>query len=587
MLYYCQYKIERRSVYPAFRRRLAGRDFISYQNTVVVQMAKDMCWLGFIQDINGDKVLVDFDSSTVPARNIPASRVWPLQLVSSEGVEYENMSAFAALRDEQDGPFRFRPVSVLSFVKDCKMFFISTDSLPASDTAPVTQISVVDRCQIVSRLPFGEPLLLARTSGILYTRLEFPFATSQLVVESATEATRFIDTFRQLYTSHPSLSDMEDSCRFHLRIGSDQCTFIVVGSQTDSATIQWTAEILRNILDQHATCRASVPMALVAQTAECSEESDEMMAKDTGTTCTAGCLCHLPLVLVTEILEFLDLHTQARAMRVCALWQLILTNPHATHHISILTENLTPTPYGEHQCCRTAGVLLRSITRHTKSVTITARAHDWDAELFDWHCARLVQKLLKVSDIKLPFLVLKSFCLTYVVPAVLQVFEPVCEQLIVRGWKLCGALLGVMRSDVDALMTPCTPLPDHEERFISTASPENPQSVLNGTLTIPHLACVWRDGREHISRAFMCALDRSFPPATPDVFAKVAAVRTRWRNTLVYPEEWQSIRHFLSMYSGFWPDGSPHAWDDVDLRSVDLDQLSTLALWGIYEIFNV
>ncbi|XP_055356738.1 uncharacterized protein LOC129601853 [Paramacrobiotus metropolitanus] len=464
--------------------------------------------------------------------------------------QYRNMAVFVALRDHHDAAFRFRPATVLSIVRECAMYVIST-TVPGtgSDAAPGTQcLAVVDRGQIMHRWPFSEAPLLAKSSGILYTRHEILLGPAQFPYDTVTDARRFVETFGQLYTAHPSLMDMEDSCRFDMRVSSDRYTFIVVGGQKDTATINWTVETLRRILEKHATFRAILPAVNMDITEGCLEGSgssvriDDQKPNDSGTFCRAACLCHLPHILLTEVLEYLDVHAQAQASRVCALWQEILGYSRATPHICLSSENFTCTPYGEHNCCRIAMMLVGRLTGRTKSVTITARALDWTAELFNWHIARWLPEFLEVMDIKLPFFVMKSFCLTYMVPEVLNAFEQCCNQLVLDQLTMREGLFGEMRAEVLTYRR-SIPLPDRERRFATAeASLVTAQSVVDGTLICPpRLFCKWRDGWEHIFHRFMWAMDGSLPAATAHVYARVEVVRTRWRNTLAYPDEWQTF----------------------------------------------
>ncbi|XP_055347112.1 uncharacterized protein LOC129594440 isoform X2 [Paramacrobiotus metropolitanus] len=608
-----------------FRRLLVGAETINYQNTVAVRVdpATDECWLGYIQDLRGDHVLVDFDCAAAPARYIHASRVWPQAIASHSPVNPSasasghetypkccGMSVVAALRDAPDGPFRFRPATVLRFISKCRMYFVSTkEAANASGGGERNVIAVVDRCQLMGRLPFNEAPLLTRTSGILYTQHEFvkrtAAITTQSLFDTRTDARQFVDALRQVYRAYPlAMGDREDSCRFHMRIGSDDCTLVVVDSQNDLAAMDWTTGLLLQLLETHATLRASRATVTVPdhtkQTSRCIEgfsrcvgSNGKRVAKwDAGTgsyTCAVACsftdMCHLPLILLTEILEVLDLHTQAQARRVCALWQEILQQPRAAHHISILTENFPQTQDGDphYSCCRIAMVLSRSITAATKSLTITARAHDWEAEEFNWHVESFVRELLENMRIMLPFLIIKSFCLrNWDYPYVQGWFHPHCERLIVDkgevrdfNYDMCADA----NLDLDDL-------PDVERRFFDWHF--SAELVLKGTImSFPRVVCRWGDGYAEVKRLITWALDRPLPPVSAEGYSHVAAVHARWCSTLAYPQEWKPIRYFLNKFSGFHPDGSPHAWDHVDLRNLDLSQLSKLALWGIYGMFKV
>ncbi|XP_055342371.1 uncharacterized protein LOC129590942 isoform X6 [Paramacrobiotus metropolitanus] len=332
-----------RLVDPGFRRLWVGAEGISYQNTVAVRIyaGTDECWLGYIQDIRDEHVLVDFASSRpgAAARYIHASHVWPLPCLSPHP-DRPYTSVFAALRDRYDEPFRFRPATALHFDWECKMCFINLSAA-----------------------------------------------------------------------------------------GADAAAAPGIGSGSGS-------------------------------------NGKRVMAASAGITGAAeASLRRLPLALLTEILEDLDLHTQAHAIRVCALWRAILGDPGTTQHISVLTDSLhsTTTRCGDHSyCCRCAMLLSRVITPKTRSLSLIARGHDWPGEPFNWHILCYVQKLWKAMRLQLPFLVLKAFCLDYMHPEILLGFEDHCDQLIVDGLEMRGTLFNDMQTAVEGW-----PLPAHEMPFIN------------------------------------------------------------------------------------------------------------------------
>ncbi|XP_055352598.1 uncharacterized protein LOC129598640 [Paramacrobiotus metropolitanus] len=503
-------------MFPAFRRLLVGNESISYQNTVCVQTEQDdgSAWLGYIQDIAGDEVLVDFDSSTQPARRVPAARVWPIPLpprdpCSAEYFGYPDQPVFVALRDEYAGPFRFRPATVLRCVGECQMYVVSTN-VPGTDAA--TTLAVVDRCQILRELPIGEAALLARTSGLLYVKHEI--ANTTMLFGQTTAVSVLIDLFREEYRSHPSLAGIADSCRFSLRFEWSTYSFIVVSSRNDLTTKNWIGDSLWRIMRRYATDGVKRPVIRTSWTAywlEGCRRSTENKSKaptDVDRSCPTACLCHLPPILLTEALQDLDLHTHAKARRECALWQTILDHPRTTQRIRVATEHLATTECGDHlNCCRTAMALSRRISGATKSLTIVARAHDWPAEQFNWHVVWCALDLLRVLHIKLPVLAVKSFCLTLRIPEILQDLRPHCARLILHVLDIGRALFSTMESDVHGLLPGWFSLPAEELRLVNVQEyPTEDSCAFEETLIgVPRLICDWQDGWPHTRRSFMWA----------------------------------------------------------------------------------
>ncbi|XP_055342348.1 uncharacterized protein LOC129590926 [Paramacrobiotus metropolitanus] len=327
-----------RLVNPGFRRLWVGAEGISYQNTVAVRVhtagtaGQEECWLGYIQDIRDEHVLVDFASSRpgAAARYIHASHVWPLPFLSPDP-DRPYTSVFAALRDRYDEPFRFRPATALHFDWECKMCFINlsaagADAAAAPAAGNANAMAVVDWCQIMSELPFGQPPLLARTTGLLYTRHEILLnmnihATAQCVfnIRTAADACQLLDSFRQGYRVQPAAAlagrgpgpgpateadeaAMEESCRFHLRIGPDpqRCTFIVAGNQTDTASMDRTAAALHKILEQYAACRAGRLSSHTTTTSSHQTLHNERFALSAGAS-----VLHQIIFILTSVIQFL------------------------------------------------------------------------------------------------------------------------------------------------------------------------------------------------------------------------------------------------------------------------------------------
>ncbi|XP_055340534.1 uncharacterized protein LOC129589714 [Paramacrobiotus metropolitanus] len=106
-------------------------------------------------------------------------------------------------------------------------------------------------------------------------------------------------------------------------------------------------------------------------------------------------------------------------------------------------------------------------------------------------------------------------------------------------------------------------------------------------VTIPKLVLDGCQDWESMTSKFMWALDSNFPPVADKVYVKVTNIHARWVRSLVYPHEWESIRAFLSLFSGFHVDGTARSWVETDLRLVDVFKLSRMAVLGIEEIFRV
>ncbi|XP_055357278.1 uncharacterized protein LOC129602306 [Paramacrobiotus metropolitanus] len=371
-----------RSAGPSFRRLLAGPKGINYLNTVVVWIENWTYWLGYIQDIWEEYVYVDFDCSTVGACWIHSSCVWPLQYwQDSPGYSFRNYRStpiFVALRDEPGGPLRFRSaVAVWDSDRECGKTYIRAEIVEEGSESPVAGgVEVVDHWQAISRLPFDEPSLLGRTEGLLYIKHVIPLTRAQLAVNTAADAARLIqellDAYRTQASVHLLNADLRKLCRFHLRIGEDGCTVMIIANRTDSDATERTQQMLLRILENHASATGHPPaMAHISDSTgmPCAVQ----LGMESDTVDQTAALSHLPPEISLAILTGLDVHSQANAKRVCGLWQRILSDPCSGEHLTVLVENVEATESDDHRCYHTAWMLIRTITAATRSVAIVAR----------------------------------------------------------------------------------------------------------------------------------------------------------------------------------------------------------------------
>ncbi|XP_055357280.1 uncharacterized protein LOC129602308 [Paramacrobiotus metropolitanus] len=139
-----------------------------------------------------------------------------------------------------------------------------------------------------------------------------------------------------------------------------------------------------------------------------------------------------------------------------------------------------------------------------------------------------------------------------------------------------------------SIFPPLIPLPARERRFLVPFDLRRQKLPIdNMEIRLDKLVMQCADEREHFISRFMWGVDAHCVPIPEEVYSRVAKVHARWQRSLAYPAEWQTIRKYLSMYSGFHADGSPRTWDDVDLRRMDVRQLSKQALLSIDAAFGV
>ncbi|XP_055341995.1 uncharacterized protein LOC129590675 [Paramacrobiotus metropolitanus] len=592
---------------PPYERLLIDAQQMSYQNTVIVRHDADVYWLGNIQNISGDYAFIDFQSSKAKPSWIHASRVWPLHFPHDE-YRHGKTQVFVALRDEDDGPFRFRPALRLKIATACGhcqtlIFYVETLSRETESTSCLPRTDMVDKCQIALRFPVTEPSLLCRVDGLMFRRLFIPFFGARYFCNYTSDRFHIIKHFRDTLKRNAQLATLSDCCRFHLRIQQDGCTFVVISLAADPETAQWMATALRGMLLTHIVNRANLPPhddRNFIGTGELPYKTDGKA--DQLNKCVS--FNNLPPFLLSEILSFLELHSCVRVKRVCVLWQQLLSSDRATEHIRVCFGTCADaTKSGNLNCYKTAYLLSRTVRSNTKSITILNPFLNYN----------YLSDLLEAMEIKLPVIIFKDYTITdcgnlYSYSKVsrsdgrkllewhgatiwLRFYQDSCQRIVLHNWKLSN-IFGKALDQIffDFCGSELHALPAHEVQWMQTLTHESRIDVLGIDkiqITIRKLVLDCSVDWESMISKFMWALDSNFAPVADEVYVKVKNVHARWVRTLAFPQEWDTIRVYLSVFSGFHADGTPKFWNEIDLRLVDVYKLSRMAVLGLAELFRV
>ncbi|XP_055335715.1 uncharacterized protein LOC129586480 [Paramacrobiotus metropolitanus] len=126
-------------------------------NTVLVSgINNDDFYLGFLQDIKGDRFFIDFDSSQQPAQWVPINRIWH-HARSSILMISDPRDVYVAVRQEDGGPYTFRPAKLLrSFSHESQwLCCVSVGSHCGTSSTGNEQsdLQVVHAWQLIHRLP--------------------------------------------------------------------------------------------------------------------------------------------------------------------------------------------------------------------------------------------------------------------------------------------------------------------------------------------------------------------------------------------------------------------------------------------------
>ncbi|XP_055337937.1 uncharacterized protein LOC129587976 isoform X2 [Paramacrobiotus metropolitanus] len=251
-------------VMPQFQRLLATANQINYQNTVVVHNDDDSWWLGYIQNIQGDHAFIHFDAKKAAPRWLHMGRVWALPFYWNIHLIAPNppeMPVYAALRDENDGPFRFRPVTRLGILygcDKCQMFYVKTDTAGTNDQQNRALWQLVQNCQITEQLPPADSPLLHQSGGSLRcSRYMVPFPATQTLFRDASDKVRIVKHF--VDTCKGNKDYVWNGGRFCLRTERDGCTFVVLSREMDAEMSQNMVATLTQVLETHLANRALLP----------------------------------------------------------------------------------------------------------------------------------------------------------------------------------------------------------------------------------------------------------------------------------------------------------------------------------------
>ncbi|XP_055332534.1 uncharacterized protein LOC129584399 [Paramacrobiotus metropolitanus] len=589
-----------------YRPLLVDINQMSYQNTVAVRNTDDSWWLGYIQDMDGDHALIHFDSAKVTARWIHMASIWLLPFYCEDLVHGQprGCAVYVALRSENNGPLRFRPAVLLDALhgcstESCGMFYLKSAEPYPNGLACAAPAELVAAGQVAAQLPPSGPPLLERRSAFLYTKHFIPFTRAQSVLSDASDKFRIIKHLRDAFEQEREFFyPRRNCCRFHMRIERDGCMFITINT-ANAETAQWMATMLAQVLDKHLASRIDLPaIAFALGPARAVILGDTGWESDALHQAVGAHIGQLTPWLVDFILAHLDLYSQMTAKRVCALWSLLLSSPRMTEHIIIHVDNwLHPKVLVDSgNCYKLLKLVSRSISSTTKCLTFL--------NAFFLYPSSYIEMLLTAMGIRLPLVVFKDQIVSEPSLIVGQnehrlkhaaAWEPTsykhyCESVVLYNWKVAD-LFGFTASQLfqgvqiryDNSMRL---LPEHEQNLMKPLKMESHALDIDKLqISIPRLVLKCSEGRMRMTSRFMCAVNENFPPVTPDMLAKVTAVHARWVRNLEYPDEWQTIRMYLLVFSGFHADGSPRYWWKMDLRLLNVSTLSKLAIYGINEIF--
>ncbi|XP_055342249.1 uncharacterized protein LOC129590847 [Paramacrobiotus metropolitanus] len=359
-----------------FRSLACGLREINFGNTVMVQRENGERWLGYVQDIDEDLMLVNFASTTAPAdwiqsRYVRAQRFLSDNLRDSLDKYVATKGSFAvqvALRNSQNGPHVFRPARLVTSTNQMGLFFVQLDDGNARQPFPVHLFQIA----VAVAPAFDAPPLHNQTTGLYFRKFTVPYGNASKIRKLDALALRdcLYKAGQAPSASKPGGSVCCNMCvayRIYVNVTGDCLSFICaqLHDRQDTMRAEW---------DVHALTQA---FARFYPPSDAPQFYDFMrnFAQQGLVLDHDGWIGDVVSSVMVDVLFCLDLHTQAKAKRVCALWHQILSDHHTSRHIAIDSSILKPTNLSNswlscHNVYDFSWAVYQAVTTDTRSLTL-------------------------------------------------------------------------------------------------------------------------------------------------------------------------------------------------------------------------
>ncbi|XP_055351916.1 uncharacterized protein LOC129598171 [Paramacrobiotus metropolitanus] len=290
--------------------RRCGRS-VSSGNTVMVRQKKAW-YLGFIEDIADDQqqIFVNFHCASVPAAWLPARQVFPHALPSET---YDDFSTvLAARRADPTAPLLFQRADVVAVCHTGPlMCCVQTTAAGPRHLLHPLQIAVERPPRRTVLQPPASP-----HEGVYaaYTTAAVDVAHINCIDENRLQ----FEMKRALYAaqcravSAPSMRrPITDELRYYMRLGRDSVKFIIWQRQEEACI--WSVELLSECV-RHCLQKGVLANDNAVPWYGC-PNGDAVSHNDVGSG-----LAGLPLEIIENLLELLDVVTRTRLQRVSRAW---------------------------------------------------------------------------------------------------------------------------------------------------------------------------------------------------------------------------------------------------------------------------
>ncbi|XP_055348762.1 uncharacterized protein LOC129595706 [Paramacrobiotus metropolitanus] len=616
-----------------FRKLFSGSRELNYGNTVLVQRDNGQWWLGYVQDIDGPNFFVDFDASSINAQWIHSRHLWPHRFLMHEPLP-EGSSVQVALRRTYVDPMVFWSGAIVDDEKTDPYVLVRVD---ADKSDGIERQHILHRNYCTEKLPAPEEggSFFETTTGFLYRKHSISFSSSQMLPDVDFIPTFLVRTCRLVLGKDDNVCDA--NCRFHrfvrvdevhfvcsaheesggsyplhvgcrmcVRAGVDTITFICaeMHGDNDGYSMLWDESSLRN------ACEDYLKENLTVDLRDMEAIPWGALQRDT----TEMSISELVHPIVALIMCYLDVDSQLRTSRVCALWMSVFRLHVKDRHIQFdLCTMCKRTPhelsgqyadfvdldpreeYSSYLKYKLVTTLHRVVPTRTHVLALTEDGNHAHAGLGLTTRLTLTGNVLAARGVRLPLIMVKNgrdaafgaSCFLGIDRnprsgawecSGLAKLTMVCEQLVLVNMATETLITGAAYK-----ILALSDLPDQERALMRKYG--SVDDNIRYPVTIPRLHFRSEDTSAERIRILLAAANDQFPAVSQRVYDKVSALHGRWVRTLAYPDQWNGIRVFLQLFNSLRPDDTPQRWDTMDLRQVDVAALTPVtfaALNGLY-----
>ncbi|XP_055327295.1 uncharacterized protein LOC129580679 [Paramacrobiotus metropolitanus] len=536
----------------------ARRGQFNLGNTVLVNLTSlDEFLLGYLQDINGDQVFIDFDCERIAPRWVPLQHVWHYE---KPRITFDlPCNVYAAVRREVGGPYVVQTAKLLCNWSYDNQFLCCVAEHVSCSTEKY-QAHIVHHWQLIERLPRNrhiDGICRIPIKKVVYRSAKLRLLND--VQEFHIE--RLLDVgFRQ---GHRQIVMDRDSA--FARIREEEIVFVIMRIQCCYPRVM--CPLSRKC--GHNTCWLTDTEKKVAagienylfQTTGLTEHLGNVGYRPQPDIAVLSSLAlkeqnkfglsNLPPEIMSTVTYYLDTVSQGKLKRVCELWNTLLSDPTSSDYITIDFCALSPLLQrrAETEGYRLGRLLHRIISTRTKTLALVNM--NYRADTVDPVIA-LITDILTMKR-RIPLIIIKNcwanilkpkygpgVCYYMYTPDIFEwrkihfqllLLKKVCHRLQMFNVVInCGAWKGVLFPRQ----------PGNYGRL------KQPDSLI---ITIPKLEFDESASDADSIMQLKQALERHCPPVNPSVRNQIRRLHAGWVQRYRCPsDQWDGLRQLIELF---------------------------------------